>query len=189
MVLDPSFSFKKGFPSILLILGFGMIVYVNSFQGPFILDDDWTTVKNPVIKSLDNFYANNTGYEFLPNRYVATLSLVVKYSHGGFDVTGYHVVVLVIHLLSALLVSALLMLTFQLPYLREQRESALQDELALNWKILFLPFIMLFRFFCGPTLYRATCSSPGGDLCLTAYDLNDGQFEGLVLLTWITKRH
>ena len=62
MVLDLSFSFKKVFPSILLILVVGIIVYVNSFQVPFVLDDDWTIVKNPVIRSLDNFYANSTGY-------------------------------------------------------------------------------------------------------------------------------
>ena len=77
MVLDPSFSFKKIFPSILLILVVGIIVYVNSFHVPFVLDDDWTIVKNPIIRSLDNFYANPTGYEFLPNRYVATLSLAI----------------------------------------------------------------------------------------------------------------
>ena len=114
---------KKVFPSILLILIVGIIVYVNTFQVPFVLDDDWTIVKNPVIRSLDNFYANSTGYEFLPNRYVATLSLAINYFFGGLDVTGYHVVNLLIHLLSALLVYALLRLTFHTPYFEAQVES------------------------------------------------------------------
>ena len=116
-------SYKKIFPAILLIVVIGIVAYANSFQAPFAMDDNWTIVDNPVIRSLDNFYANPKGYRFLPNRYVATLSLALNYKYGGLDVTGYHIVNLVIHLLSALLVYTLLRLTFRTPYFKAQVES------------------------------------------------------------------
>ena len=116
-------SYKKVFPAILLIVVIGIVAYANSFQAPFAMDDNWTIVKNSVIRSLDNFFANPKGYSFLPNRYIATLSLALNYKYGGLDVTGYHIVNLVIHLFSALLVYALLRLTFRTPYFEAQVKS------------------------------------------------------------------
>ena len=144
---------------------------------PFVLDDDWTIVKNPVIRSLDNFYANSTGYEFLPNRYVATLSLAINYSFGGLDVTGYHVVNLLIHLLSALLVYALLRLTFHTPYFAAQVESDSGSGLELNLNSLALIFFFS-SLFPPPVrraaVRRAPCSNPGGDLYRPADDVTGG---------------
>jgi tetratricopeptide (TPR) repeat protein len=131
MVLNLIFFCKRSLPVIFLILLTGIVVYANSFQVPFVFDDHWTIVNNAIIKNLDNFFANSSGYDFLPNRYVATLSLAINYFFGGLDVTGYHAVNLFIHLLSALLVYTLLRLTFQTPYFEAQKKSekaALADE-------------------------------------------------------------
>lgn len=92
-----------------LILAAGIIVYANTFHVPFVLDDKPSIVENADIRSLDNFQASQT-------RYVGYLTFALNYRFGGLDVTGYHVVNLVIHLGCALLVYALLRLTFRTPY-------------------------------------------------------------------------
>ncbi len=124
MNLNVNALFKRPFAAILLILLAGIIVYANTFQVPFVFDDEISITKNSVIRNLDNFYANNEGYEFLPNRYVAYLTFALNYHFDGLNVSGYHAVNLFIHLIAALLVYALLRLTFRTPYFQEQGEDS-----------------------------------------------------------------
>jgi len=118
--LNLKFFNKYSFSAILLILLTGSIIYANTFHVPFALDDETSIVQNAVIKNLDNFYANSSGFEFLPNRCVAYFTFALNYHLGGLDVAGYHVFNLVIHLLTALLVYALLRLTFHTPFFQGQ---------------------------------------------------------------------
>lgn len=106
---------KHWFPAILLVLATGIVVYSNTFQVPFVLDDNRAIARNDVIWSLDNF---GSGYNFLPNRYVAYLTFALNYHFGGLDLPGYHAVNLAIHLACALLVFALLLMTFLTPFFR-----------------------------------------------------------------------
>ncbi|MFU8807453.1 MAG: hypothetical protein ACNA8W_26825, partial [Bradymonadaceae bacterium] len=101
----------------MLILLVGVAIYSNSFQGPFVLDDRQSIVENTDIRGLEAFHAGST-------RYVGYLTFALNYRFGGLDVTGYHVVNLAIHLASALLVYALLHLTFRTPYFRGQESGA-----------------------------------------------------------------
>ncbi|MFC1843896.1 tetratricopeptide repeat protein [Thermodesulfobacteriota bacterium] len=107
---------QKTYPAILLILLVGIIVYSNTFQVPFVLDDHSSIINNPAVKSLDNFYQNIGNYKFLMNRFVVFRTFAYNYHFGGLDVTGYHVINLLIHLMSSLLVYSLLRLTFRTPY-------------------------------------------------------------------------
>lgn len=106
--------------AILLVLLTGIIVYAHTFQAPFVLDDQNSIVNNSVIRNPENFFANKTGYEFLPNRYVPFLTFAVNYRLGELQVAGYHMINLIIHLSTALLVFALLRLTFRTPYFRRE---------------------------------------------------------------------
>jgi tetratricopeptide (TPR) repeat protein len=106
----------------LLILSAGIIVYANTFQAPFVLDDTPSIVNNKAIRSLANFYPHGSGY-FLPGRSVAYLSFALNYHFGGLDVTGYHAVNLIIHLISGLLVYALLRLTFCTPFFEDHHRQ------------------------------------------------------------------
>jgi tetratricopeptide (TPR) repeat protein len=115
-----NFLCRSRLPAILLVLLAGIIVYANTFQVPFVLDDETSIVNNAVIRSLENFYANSTGYEYLPNRYVAFWTFALNYHFGGLNVSGFHAVNLLIHLVGGLLVYTLLRLTFRTPYFREQ---------------------------------------------------------------------
>ena len=120
MIVNQKSFCKRSIPAILLVLIVGIIVYANTFEVPYILDDETSIVNNAVIENLDNFYATSYGYDFLPNRCVAYLTFALNYHFGGRDVTGYHLANLIIHLLTALLVFALLRQTFHTPYFQEE---------------------------------------------------------------------
>ena len=112
----------------------GIIVYSNTFQVPFALDDESSIVNNIVVEKLDNvFYAYQLGLKFVQNRFVAYLTFALNYQFGGLNVTGYHVVNLLIHLVTALLVYALLRLTFRTPYF--QGDTALDVQVAQSCRL------------------------------------------------------
>ena len=111
---------KWRFLAILSVLLAGVIVYANTLHVPFILDDEVSISNNEIIKNISNFYANNKGYHFLPNRYVAYLTFALNYHFGGLNLTGFHVVNLLIHLATSLLVYALLCLTLRTPFFKKR---------------------------------------------------------------------
>ena len=137
-ILNLNFFCKRPVFAVLLVLLAGSVVYVNTFQVPFVLDDRTSITHNVVIKNLENFYANSSGYEFLPNRYIAFLTFALNYHFGGLNVFGYHLVNLIIHLANALLVFTLLRLTFRTTYF--------QTRYSVSKSSLFTPscFIPLF---------------------------------------------
>lgn len=83
-----------------------LLAYHNSFGGPFVFDDVPAIVEeNPSIRQLWPITllppaqdGHTVGGRPLPN-----YTLALNYALGGFDVTGYHVLNLIIHLLVALL--------------------------------------------------------------------------------------
>jgi tetratricopeptide (TPR) repeat protein len=81
-----------------------LIAYHNSLDGPFVFDDVPSIVENSTIRQLSTSLLppNETGVT-VNGRPVVNFSLAVNYAFGGLDPRGYHVVNLVIHTLSALL--------------------------------------------------------------------------------------
>jgi Flp pilus assembly protein TadD len=119
-----NFLCKRILPAIFLILLAGIIVYSNTFQAPFVLDDQSSIVDNIVVKEPGNvFYAYKLGLQFVQNRFVAYLTFALNYQFGGLNVTGYHAVNLLIHLVTGLLVYALLRLTFRTPWFRDRGQE------------------------------------------------------------------
>jgi len=109
---------KKPAVHLLIILVVGFFAYSNTFRGPIQWDGVPMITKNPVIKDIGNFISNAHGYEFNPRRFIGNLTFAVNYRFGGPSVAGYHVVNLVIHLITALLVYFLVTLTFKTPFMR-----------------------------------------------------------------------
>ncbi len=123
--MNPGFLSRRSFPAILLILLAGILVYANTFQVPFVLDDLYVIVQNPGIRGLANFsHVNSPVQQILLPRIIAYFSFALNYQFGGLHVAGYHLVNLIIHLISGLLVYVLLHLTFQTPYLRERAKGS-----------------------------------------------------------------
>jgi len=113
---------------VLLVIVLGVIVYSNTFDVPFVFDDFLYIVNNDAIRDFRYFIepakatkiiSSDTlvGYTF-KNRIIGYLTFALNYKLQGIDVTGYHVVNIIIHVINALFVYYLVMLTFKTPFFK-----------------------------------------------------------------------
>ncbi len=104
-----------------LIAGVALLVYSNTFSVPFQFDDRPNITQNPNVqirvltwerieKLIGNTYKETI-------RVFSYLTLAFNYYFGEFNVFGYHLVNLLIHVLVGILLYGFLLLTFRLPSL------------------------------------------------------------------------
>lgn len=128
---------------IVLIPIFGMLAYSNTFHAPFQWDEAAFIEKNPIVKDLSYFLETSRakGFEYYPalkGRYIGYLTFALNYKLHGLDVTGYHVVNIVIHILNALLVYLLVALTFKTPFMLGSALSYYSKVIAFFTAMLFV---------------------------------------------------
>ncbi|MFA4829377.1 MAG: tetratricopeptide repeat protein [Thermodesulfovibrionales bacterium] len=97
---------------ILLIIIVGFLVYSNTFNVPFHFDDAPNIVENYKLRDLSNSWPPSG------SRWFGFLTFALNYYFGGLNVTGYHIVNLIIHIFNAILVYWLVVLTFKTPYFK-----------------------------------------------------------------------
>ena len=122
----------------LLVLA-GLVVYWNSFSGPFVFDDVASVVENQQIRSwrLADVLAPEREAP-TAGRPLVNASFAFNYALGGLDVRGYHAWNLAVHLACALLVFGVVRRTLQTPALRARfgdRAADLAFVVALLWAI------------------------------------------------------
>jgi len=125
--------FQKPLFHILLIMVLCLIAYSNTFHSPFQFDDKPFIVENPAVKnpgfllSPSSKSADNNLFQNLisQRRFVGFFTFALNYRIHKLDVTGYHVVNIFIHIINALLVYWLVILTFRTPFLKF---SALKEQ-------------------------------------------------------------
>src|SRR5512143_3655504 len=95
-----------------LIAALVLVAYSNTFKASFHFDDNPAIVDNYSIKvaTWDNFYAL-----LVSIRPVVYLSLMLNYSLGGMNVTGYHVFNVGLHIANSMFVYLLLLWTLNQP--------------------------------------------------------------------------
>jgi hypothetical protein len=110
-----------------LIASLAFVVYSNTFYVPFHFDDRPNILENPNIQikvftweRLGQFVKNTYGVSI---RVFSYFSLALNYYFGEFNVFGYHLVNFLIHVASGIFLYWFLMLTFNLPSLRERYGS------------------------------------------------------------------
>ena len=108
---------------IFIIAVLGFLAYSNTFHSPFQWDEIGHIVGNPIIKNLGYFTDISRAeglpvYDGLRSRYIGYFTFALNYKLHGFDVAGYHIVNLAIHLINAILVYFLVLLTFRTPFFR-----------------------------------------------------------------------
>ncbi|MBE0596214.1 MAG: hypothetical protein IH614_02980, partial [Desulfuromonadales bacterium] len=130
--------FSHPFCHLLLVLLLGSLAYANSFQAPFTLDDLFSISQNPVIQDIRHYIPGGAGYEHNPRRFIGYLTFALNFHWGGLDVTGYHLFNLAVHLGTALLVYALVRLTFRTPQLAGSRLAPQAASAALLAALLFV---------------------------------------------------
>jgi protein O-mannosyl-transferase len=93
-----------------------LAAYHNTFGVPFLLDDTFTILENESVHRIGAWWAALFPREqvFTAGRPLLNLSFALNYAAGGFSVTGYHVVNLLIHGAAALTLWAIVRRTLAL---------------------------------------------------------------------------
>jgi tetratricopeptide (TPR) repeat protein len=140
--------FRRPVFHLVLIALMGLFVYSNTFDVPFQFDDTEFVADNPIIKDIGyyispskanslKYWGNTDILRFLKTRPVSYLSLWANHRLGGLDVTGYHVVNTTVHVINALLVYLIVMLTFRTSFLKGSAIGKRSGFIALFSGLLF----------------------------------------------------
>ena len=119
----------------LLLIVLGTLIYSNSFNCSFHLDDRNSIMENPAIQQLSDLsslWADNT------TRFIPYLSFALNYHFHGLDVEGYHYINLIIHLINGCLIWWLTLLLFASPALKTHPLARYKNQLALIVALLFV---------------------------------------------------
>lgn len=124
----------KHFVAVVIVAGLGAGVYSNTLGVPFILDDHPNIKDNQLcqLSVLDFGKLYDAAY-YSPNRRrpVANVSFALNYYVGQFDVAGYHVLNVFIHVINGILVYFLALATFQLTPWGEKRAGTAHGHWAI----------------------------------------------------------
>lgn len=121
--------------SLMIIASLGIIVYSNSYYCSFHLDDYTSIVNNFCIK---NIHLLSNVWNFLPRRSLLYLSFALNYHFNGLNVFYYHLFNLAIHLIAAILVWWLMLLTFKTPVMRDEKIARRADIISLLAGLIFV---------------------------------------------------
>jgi tetratricopeptide (TPR) repeat protein len=123
----------------LLVLFAGAIAYSNSFQGPFIFDDNLAIVDNPQVRSLDPFRFPSTIATTISGRPILIFSFAVNYAIAGLHREIYHITNLLIHLACALFLYGIVRQTLLSPKVSDKQSASnapiLAALIALLWVV------------------------------------------------------
>lgn len=86
---------------LIVLTCMGLLAFWGTFHSPFLYDDAHAIVENPYIQQLDGFQ-KNVGIENIFNRSVLLLTFAVNREIGELEVFGYHLVNILIHILTGL---------------------------------------------------------------------------------------
>jgi tetratricopeptide (TPR) repeat protein len=98
----------------------GVLAYANNLSGPFIFDDRFAILENESIRQLwsGSWWRTPSGGSSAEGRPVGNLTLAINYAIGKWDVRGYHVVNITVHILCALVLYGVVRRTLQAKALR-----------------------------------------------------------------------
>lgn len=120
----------------LVIIGIGILVYLNSFKGQFIFDDQ-IFLAEPSIRQLWPPWQVMFKPENIA-RPVIALSLAINYAISGFNIWSYHALNLTAHILASLALFGIVRRTLLTDKLRPvfgERATALALSVALIWMV------------------------------------------------------
>lgn len=118
-----------------IVILLGIIIYSNSFNCSFHLDDMRSIVDNIKIRDLSDV---NAWWTFAPSRPLGYFTFALNYHFNQLDVTYYHIGNLMIHLINACLVYWLTWLIFSSPALKDHVISKDKKVIVLLTALLFV---------------------------------------------------
>lgn len=129
---------------IALIVLVGIAAYSNTLYAPFIFDDAANIQNNPIIMDIS---LSGLKSAFYSRRAIGIISFQLNYLLSGWDVYGYHITNIIIHLLASLAVYRLLQLLLNTEYMSERAGD--------SFRRLPLPFFAALLFVSHPVQTQA----------------------------------
>jgi tetratricopeptide (TPR) repeat protein len=130
-----SLNFKIYFiASISTFLLIIFILYFNTLSASFHLDDRTSIVENEAIQDIKDLKAI---WDFSPTRFVTYSTFAVNYYFCQLTVTGYHIVNIVIHFFSVLLVWWFTLITLSTPLIKDTSIASHKQLIAFFSALLF----------------------------------------------------
>jgi protein O-mannosyl-transferase len=121
--------------SIFLICAAGILVYSNSFACSFHFDDSPSIVEYVGIKSL---FTPRLIWRYTPSRFFAYWTFALNYQVNGLNVIGYHILNIIIHISTGLVLWRLIQFLFGTPALKETPAARYKQILALAGALIFV---------------------------------------------------
>lgn len=122
---------------LLIIIALATIIYSNSFEAEFQLDDNHTILNNEQIKSFDSVTKIKSWSKPFFNRRIPKLTLAINYHLHGYDLFGYHLFNLIVHILNAFLVYWLILLIFNSGEIKKEPINKFKIPIALFASLIF----------------------------------------------------
>lgn len=118
----------------------GILVYSNILEVPFCFDDAHNIQQNPHIRLTKLRLGNLAGAAFnspMSNRPIANLSFALNYYFHQYDVTGYHMISIVIHIITGILLYFFLKTTLGVlpPCSKTEHNSSVAFYTVLIWLV------------------------------------------------------
>jgi len=127
-------STRLGIASAMLIVILGTLAYSNTFGSAFHLDDYENIVDNAAIRDIGD---PGRIWDFNNRRFVGYLTFALNYRLHGLDVTGYHLVNLLVHIGASLCAWLLTLLIFSTPEMKKRDIGRYGGYAALGCGLLF----------------------------------------------------
>ncbi|MCX6234218.1 MAG: tetratricopeptide repeat protein [Bacteroidetes bacterium] len=130
-------SVKYIWVNLLIIAAAGFMIYSNTIKSEFHFDDLTSIIIQPRITTFKTFSDVNY-WVSISNRPVSELTFAVNYHFGHFNVIGYHLVNILLHVLNAWLVYLLILKLLSFRRLSDERITNNKYIIALFAALLFL---------------------------------------------------
>jgi tetratricopeptide (TPR) repeat protein len=123
-------------PAVVVVVG--LLAYSNAFRAGFVFDDPPHVVDAPWVDDPESYLPGGPAYRAQPNRAVGGLTFALNRRLLGPGPAGFHAVNVLIHVLNALLVHALVLLSFRAPRLRTSALAPWSRSVAFVAALLFV---------------------------------------------------
>jgi hypothetical protein len=141
-ILNKPFLFQFLFILLFLIVGF--TIYSNTFMTPFVFDD-LKIIKNNRSIRIEKLTAENiinSAVGVSSNRPISTLTFALNYYFDRYNLKGYHLVNIIIHITNAIILFFFIKLTFSVAR-RQQIPNTKYRSSAALWISFITAFIWL----------------------------------------------
>ena len=135
---------KNSYVQLILIVSAVLLTYGFTLDVPFYLDDFSSIQENPIIYEWNGTLAQL--WYYAPLRIIGYLSFALNYHFHHFEVSGYHVVNIIIHILAGFAVFGLILGLIRTPTLQNKLTSE-----AKTW----LPIVVALIFVLHPLQIQA----------------------------------